>query len=302
MQLFGINIQTAKARQKAWDAMVAELIVKQHSKAEADLPSKTETEKYVEAYAAGSSKEMLDGMEANKRDAEKYTKIALYLSIPHQALYLLTRVELHHSTPLEWAETGIAWAIAIGVPLLIDQGILMNIRKLTARAASTGTMWTAGLILVPLVAASMFLNFLAPGADVLKWGAASLSLLVAVYQISRMSRPDFKKVGENERKINAEVAEMRNGPADGGQVPQPQPRATRNGRTKAGKAREMAAKSPNLTAGELAAASGVAWGTAKKILAEVAAVAPTSPGPAGSGPAGPSAKEVDQIVNGGAYI
>lgn len=277
MQFLGINIQRNKTLAAAMAALTKPAPVD-------DDPTKTESVKFAEAYAAGSSKEMLDTLGANRTDAELYTKIALYLSIPHQALFLLTKVELHQSNnPLVWLATGFGFTIALGLPFLIDRGILMFIRNLTVRAASTASKWVAGLILLPLIVASMFLNFSAPGPDILKFGAASLSLLAAIYQVARMVRPDFRKVGESERQIADEVAEMRNGPA-AATAPQPG-RSGRATRRELQKRRDAAVDFANrhrgVTVRELMKQTACTRDWAKQVLANQGnARTPQAPPPA----------------------
>jgi len=276
MNVFGINIQRSKTLASTMAALAKPAV-------DTD-PHELESVKFGRQYQKGTSHEMLSVLDANRRAAEKNTKTALYLSIPHQALYLLSKVELKHTTPIEWAETGLAIAMALVIPYLVDQLILMCIRNLAARAASAGSKWRAGGTLLAALPASMYVNFAAPGAFVLRVAAAGLIVLVALYQIVRTVRPNFTKVGETERELRAEIDSIAGTAAS----PVAKPKAAqttadikRNGE----RALELATANPAMTVSELMRASRVGRDRARRILDEVNGVnVPISPivGPVGA--------------------
>ena len=274
MNVFGINIQRTAALASTMAALTAPAV--DHD------PHELESVKFGRQYTKGTSREMLDVLDANRKAAENNTRMALYLSIPHQALYLLSKVELRHTSPIEWAETGIALAMALVIPYLVDQLILMCIRTLAARAAANAAKWRSALTLLLALPASMYVNFAAPGPLVLRLGAAGLIVLVGLYQVARSARPDFAKVGETERAMKAEVDSIAASAAT--KAPARQKSAAvirRNGE----RARELATANPRMTVTELVRVSGVGRDRARRILDEVNLVnIPTSPivGPVGT--------------------
>lgn len=281
MNVFGINIQRSKTLASAMAALAAPA---------ADDSTELESVKFGRQYTKGTSKEMLDVLEHNRLAAERNTKIALYLSIPHQALYLLSKVELKHTTPIEWAETGLAILLALAIPYLVDQLILMCIRILAARAASTGSKWRAAATLAGALPASMYVNFAAPGAFVLRLAAAGLIVLVALYQIVRTVRPNFTKVGETERELTAEVDSIA-GVTTAAVVKPSKSQSSATIRRNGERALALATANPKMTVTELVRASGVGSQRARRILDEVNLLnVPTSPlvGPVGAY-AGPKA-------------
>jgi len=274
MNVFGFNIQRTAALASTMAALTAPAV--DHD------PGELESVKFGRQYTKGTSREMLDVLDANRKAAENNTRMALYLSIPHQALYLLSKVELRHTSPIEWAETGIALAMALVIPYLVDQLILMCIRTLAARAAANAAKWRSALTLLLALPASMYVNFAAPGPLVLRLGAAGLIVLVGLYQVARSARPDFAKVGETERAMKAEVDSIAASAAT--KAPARQKSAAvirRNGE----RARELATANPRMTVTELVRVSGVGRDRARRILDEVNLVnIPTSPivGPVGT--------------------
>jgi len=274
MNVFGFNIQRTAALASTMAALTAPAV--DHDSGE------LESVKFGRRYQQGTSREMLDVLDANRKAAERNTRMALYLSIPHQALYLLSKVELRHTTPVEWAETVIALAMALVIPYLVDQLILMCIRTLAARAAANAAKWRSAGTLAVALPASMYVNFAAPGPLVLRLGAAGLIVLVGLYQVARSARPDFAKVGETERAMKAEVDSIAASAAT--KAPARQKSAAvirRNGE----RARELATANPRMTVTELVRVSGVGRDRARRILDEVNLVnIPTSPivGPVGT--------------------
>jgi hypothetical protein len=274
MNVFGFNIQRTAALASTMAALTAPAV--DHD------PGELESVKFGRRYQQGTSREMLDVLDANRKAAERNTRMALYLSIPHQALYLLSKVELRHTTPVEWAETIIALAMALVIPYLVDQLILMCIRTLAARAAANAAKWRSAGTLAVALPASMYVNFAAPGPLVLRLGAAGLIVLVGLYQVARSARPDFAKVGETERAMKAEVDSIAASAAT--KAPARQKSAAvirRNGE----RARELATANPRMTVTELVRVSGVGRDRARRILDEVNLVnIPTSPivGPVGT--------------------
>lgn len=199
MNVFGINVQSRKTLDATMAALTAPA-----TPVDETVPQSI---RFGREYNKDASDEMLAGMAANRVLAKRFTKVALFLSIPHQALYVLSKVEIKHATVFEWGETIFALAVCMAVPLLLDVSILMNIRTLTAKVASTASIVRAIVCLLPALAGSMYLNFAAPGVLVLRVLAGSLSLIAAMYQVSLLARPDFRKVGEDEARLARQLAD-----------------------------------------------------------------------------------------------
>lgn len=278
MNVFGITVQRRKTLDAAMAALTAPAAVD-------DDPNVLESVKFGRVYTKGTSREMLTTLTANSNVAERYSRVALYVSIPHQALYLLSQVQLRHSTPLEWAETCIAFAMALVIPFLVDQAILMNIRTLAARAASAGSKWRAGAMLAITIPTSMYVNFAAPGAQVLRYGAAGLVLLVGIYQISRLVRPDFKKVGQTERAMTAQVEDLQAAVVAAAPTRLGGGQAVRRSKKELDRCKAQALAfarlNPNVLQGQLARTFNISPDAAKKILASLGQApvdAPVSPG------------------------
>lgn len=252
-----------------------------------DDPNELESIKFGRAYNKGAARQVLETLKKNAKDADKNSAIALYVSIPHQALYMLSQAERYFSDESEksavpailTAEIAIAIAICLVVPFLVDRAILMNIRTLGTLAASTGSKVRAGIILGIALPWSMWVNFAAPSADIVRYGAAGLIALVAIYQVSRLVSPSFKKLGKFELDAKEELAKIQQEADTAGTVTVAAPASRKAQKSNADKARRLATENPNLKAGPLAKLTGVAYSTAKKILDEAKVAAhPVSPG------------------------
>ena len=286
MNVFGFNIQTRKQ-------LAATLAA-----AAAPQPSDDGTPEWIR-YAReanrGVSAEMLDTMAQNRKTAARYTRVALYVSIPHQALYMVMKMsEIHPQTLTERAEVIFGYVVALVVPFLLDQAILAQLRTLTTRIASNWSKGRAVAMLLPCVAGSMYLNFASTAAPIeVRVGASCLAIFAAMYQLSLMARADIRKVGRGEQQLRGEIEDaLAMVPETPATVSKPAKGQTsadikRNGE----RALALAKANPAMSVSELVRASRVGQQRARRILDEVNGLnVPISPlvGPVGAY-AGPKA-------------
>lgn len=270
MNILGMNVQRAKTLNATMAALAKPV--------EDDDPTLSESGKFAKRWHRGTAAEMLTTLEMNRKAAERNSKIALYISIPHQMTFLLGMVTLRFDTLIGALGSICLLGLSIGLPYLGDQAILMCIRVIATRAVSTWDKVKASLVLMLVIPASATLNFIAPGPQLLKLCSAGVVALVPLYQIVRTCRPSFRKVGDSETQMNAEVAALHTigaNPATSTRTPQ----AELNRRRSA--AERFAKANPNATIAQVMRVSGASRNIAKRVLAELnglPAVAPTSPG------------------------
>ncbi len=197
---------TTKKFQATIDEMVAKELERQRAELAEDDPSMLESAKFARVYNKGTAKEMLETIRLNARDAERNSKLALYVSIPHQALFLLSIVPLKFGNLIQVLESLCLLGVSVVLPYLGDRAILMSVRNLATRVISTWDKVKAFGALLPVTAVSVYLNVMAPGPDLLKYACGVLVAYVPLYQILRTVRPSFKKAGADETKIREEVA------------------------------------------------------------------------------------------------
>lgn len=197
MNVFGINIQS----RKTLDAQMAALA----APATVDTDDRPELVKFGEEYDRGAAREGIDGIKAAGKAADRNSKLALYVTVPHAALYMLGLVNWDFRTPLKAGATVCEVAICLAVPFGIDQLALAACRTLGMRIASKWSKIRAGFLLAVALPASAFLNFAAPTDRIIRWGAAALVIMVGLYQVARLISPSFTKAGEDERKRRHEL-------------------------------------------------------------------------------------------------
>ncbi len=202
MNLLGIHLHTKKQ-------MAAALAAAAAPPAAEEDDGTPEWVKYAREANKGASTEMLDSMAENRKMAGRYTRLALYISIPHQALYLIMKMsELHPQTITERAEVVFGYVVAVAVPFFLDQAILGHLRTLTTRIASNWSKGRAVAMMVPCILGSMYLNFASHQAPIeVRVGAACLAIFAAMYQVSLMARADVRKVGKGEQQLREEIDE-----------------------------------------------------------------------------------------------
>lgn len=246
-------------------------------------PAVSQAKLFATEYARETAREMLDAIKTNARDAEKVTKISLGVSMPHQIGYILGLAPLAWTSLTQILESSTLVLGAIGIPIAVDYLILICVRTLAARGASTPSKIVAFVAMLFPVGVSGTVNFLAPSPTLIRVLFAIAVVLIPISQgVRAMNRPDFRKV----ERMETQVADQVSLPV----APKPKAATVKASRRKVEKARELIVENPNLTASKLASAAGIAYSTARRILDERSPVAqiealtveaPVSPAPAG---------------------
>lgn len=238
--------------------------------------SNTQTQAAIfgDEYAKDAARESLDDIKKNAKDADKVTKIALGVSMPHQAAFILSLVPLHFPVSGDFKYGAIAWLEsftmifgAVAIPVAVDYLILICIRNLAQRAASRTAKLTAFWVMLAPIALSATVNMLAPSPMLVRCLFGAIVVLIPLSQAVRVTgaRPDFRKVGAMELDVRAEVAAVTAKAAPSAGVTRMSTPASA-ARKRAQAARDLFAANPSLTATQLAAASGVGRNTAKRII------------------------------------
>jgi hypothetical protein len=240
----------------------------------------TQAQQFATAYAANMAEQMLKTVKRVRQAATVIMLIAMLVSYTHQAGYL---AGIHTPFLGSWL-----------IPGALDALTFLCVKVLGTPGMAQPAKTMAIKVLVFPVLASGLINFMGPGQLVTKlvFVVAVLMIPAAELVASRI-KPDFQAMDEMERGMTP-VAPIEDEPTASAATI----RATQ--KRNAAAARKVAAESPALTPAQLAKATGVSRSTAAKILNDLAAVAPVSPG---HGPvSAPSAAQVEEIVGTPAYI
>ncbi len=227
---------------------------------------------FAAEHAKNAAQEALDNITQNSKAAERVTMIALGVSMPHQIAFILGLVPLHFPTDGGFAHIVLGWLESItliggsfGIPVALDYLILICIRTLTAKAASTQAKKVAGSVIVFPVLISGTVNVLAPAPWLIKALFGVAVVLIPLSQLVRVisASPDFRKIEAMELDIQTQVSTTESTPAAGVTRKVTSAQAAR---ARAANARRIYAANPALTVAELAAAAGVGRNTAKRIV------------------------------------
>jgi hypothetical protein len=168
----------------------------------------TQARIFAKAYAKDTAAEMLAAIKANARDAERVTKIALGVSMPHQIGFILRLAPLQWDSVPHVLESVTLILGAIGIPIAVDYLILICVRTLAARGAAKASKITAFLAMLFPVGVSGTVNFLAPAPTLIRILFAIAVVLIPISQgVRAMNRPDFRKVQNMEIEVAEQVAE-----------------------------------------------------------------------------------------------
>lgn len=163
---------------------------------------------FAAKYTANAGINMAKTLEKIAERAERITKVALGVSIPHQIGYILVLA----IPTMHWSLTGSLEALtmillALGVPYVTDMLILSCVETIGAQAASDASKRKAWRLMLIPVLASGTVNFLAPSPMLLKILSAFLVTMVPMAQSLRFIRPDFGKMERAELEVAAEVSQ-----------------------------------------------------------------------------------------------
>lgn len=184
-----------------------------------EAPEKTQARIFAEAWSKDSANGMLSTLKRVAKRAGFITRIALGVSMPHQIGYILALAmpHMHWDSPSDIAESVTMVALAFGVPVCTDLLILNCIETIGATAASKWSRIGAFLLMLIPVSASGYVNFAAPGPDLIKVLAAFIVTMVPMGESLRFIRPDFAKMERYELEVVEQVAKLPDPP----EVPKP---------------------------------------------------------------------------------
>lgn len=230
---------------------------------------------FAREYSRLAAKEMLDAIKLIGRRNTRITVIALGVSMPHQAAYLLAAVSpyLHWNAISSWSESIGLLLLALMAPVATDFYILNQITTIAARAAARGSKIYALLTLLAPVGVSGTVNYVAPGPDIVKWLALWLVILIPLAEAGRaFLRPDFVKIEVMELGAEAQLTRSAEKLAEQAKEKEPVKAAVdakainRQRMLAAEKARDLAMQAPAISVAALMRASGCGKGAAKRAI------------------------------------
>lgn len=166
-------------------------------------------------WAKDAAKTMLAIVQAITKRAKLITAIALGASMPHQMLFLISACIPHMDlTSLTgWLDAIGMLIVAVAVPVVADIAIYNCIDTLGAQVATGKSKIRAYVFLVIPVAASGYVNFLAPAPMLLKGLAAFLVAMILIAQGLRFIEVDWEKLEQFESQNTVIVDEPEIEPA-----------------------------------------------------------------------------------------
>lgn len=240
-------------------------------------------------YAKNAAREMLDTIREIGRNSARITKIALGVSMPHQVAYILTLAApfMHWDSLIAVPESITLILMALGIPIATDLFILNCIKTVgTAAAAKSSKIYSLITMLAP-VGVSGYVNFMAPGPDLIKWLAAWAVTLIPLTEAGRaFLKADFVKIEKMEtgateqltRTAERLTARMNEATAATVTAGPDLKQINKQRMLAAEKARDLATQAPDLSIQSLMRAAGCGRGAAKKAL-ETARAARTAAQP-----------------------
>lgn len=164
-------------------------------------------------WVRNMGKDMLDVIKAVYKITKIVTWIALCVSIPHQAGYLLSLTDLFSGA----AWTGMQAVLlsvtivlgAAAVPLCTDMITFACIKAIGGKAIKNSSRVAILLLMLFPVSVSSTLNYLAPGPHVIQVCFVILVCYIPLGELVGVlaSRPDFRKVTKSQNEILEQVAE-----------------------------------------------------------------------------------------------
>jgi hypothetical protein len=168
--------------------------------------STTQAQLFATEYAKDTAREMLDTIKGTKTKAERVTRIALAISMPHQIGFILGLAPLQWGTLREVLESATLILGAVLIPVAVDYLILICIQVLSARGAADVSKKLAFWGMLFPIGVSGTVNVLAPAPALIRvlFGVAVV-LIPLAEGIRAMTRPDFGKIERMETEIAGQV-------------------------------------------------------------------------------------------------
>lgn len=237
-------------------------------------------------YAKNAAHEMLATIRDISRNSSWIVKIALGASMPHQVSYLLALITpfLHWDSLAAVSESIGMILLAVSIPVATDLFILNNIKTVGATAAARSSKIYALCAMLAPVGVSGYVNFAAPGPQLIRWLAAWAVVLIPLSEAGRaFLRADFVKLEKMETSATENLvrsAEKLAAQAEDAQVTATavvDPKHVNKQRMLAAqKARDLAQSASGISIAALMRATGCGRGAAKKAI-ELANAAATDP-------------------------
>lgn len=230
---------------------------------------------FAKEYAKNAAQELLDAIKLIGRRNTRITAIALGVSMPHQAAYLLAAITsyLHWGNIAEWSESIGLILLAVMTPIATDFYILNQISTIAARAAARGSKIYALVTLIIPVGVSGTVNFLAPGPGIVKWLALWVVVLIPLAEAGRaFLRPDFAKIEQMELGAEAQLTRTaeklteRTEDRESATASVDLKQVNKQRMLAAERARELAKQAPEISIAALMRATGCGRGAAKKAI------------------------------------
>lgn len=168
--------------------------------------SKTQAQLFATEYAKDTAREMLDTIKGTKTKAERVTRIALAVSMPHQIGFILGLAPLKWGTLREILESATLILGAVLIPVAVDYLILICIQILSARGAADSSKKLAFFGMLFPVGVSGAVNVIAPAPTLIRVLFGVAVVLIPLSQgIRAFTRPDFAKIERMETEIAGQV-------------------------------------------------------------------------------------------------
>jgi hypothetical protein len=168
--------------------------------------STTQAQLFATEYAKDTAREMLDTIKGTKTKAERVTRIALAVSMPHQIGFILGLAPLRWGSLREILESATLILGSVLIPVAVDYLILICIQVLSARGAANSSKKLAFWGMLFPIGVSGTVNVLAPAPALIRvlFGVAVV-LIPLAEGIRAMTRPDFGKIERMETEIAGQV-------------------------------------------------------------------------------------------------
>lgn len=189
--------------------------------------------KFARDWAAGASDKVQDTIREVDKRAAHLTKVALYASMPHQIIFLvsvaLAKVDLSSLDVKGYISIASLLCVILPAPYLADLLILNSVAIIGNPVSSRWTRIRAFLTMLIPAAFSGFVNVKAPAPHALiNWLAGFLVAAIVLAQVQRVFRPEFKRLLDAQESVVAEVKPVFDeGPEDDEPVEVEKPRRKR---------------------------------------------------------------------------
>jgi hypothetical protein len=202
---------------------------------------------FAAQHAATAGHDMLQTIRGIKQKAKWLTVVALAGSMPHQVSYLIAlTLPFCNWNGFHLIESVGMLLIATVFPIASDLIIVNSIETISTTVASDASRWRAfGALLAPL-GFSGTVNFIAPGPPLIKVLAAALVGYIAISEVLKFVKPNFKKLDVAATESLTQLDKVRE---------EAQPR--RRARNRKERVLQVLADNPQMKAVEVAKKAGV---------------------------------------------